>query len=62
MLVIGITGPSTSGKTTLSSLCKIHYLADTVHQDKYFDEKKIAKKLDDNWETPEGIIWDEFEK
>jgi pantothenate kinase-related protein Tda10 len=38
VLVIGITGPSSSGKSTLSNLCKIHYLADCVHQDRFFDE------------------------
>lgn len=37
-LIVGITGPSMSGKSTLANLCKIHYLADCVHQDRFFNE------------------------
>lgn len=56
-LVVGISGPSQSGKTTIYQSLKLHMDVDYVQQDWFYDEKVIKEFLHNNWESPDAINW-----
>lgn len=53
--VVGVCGPSGSGKSSLVNSLKSRFGATVIHMDRYFNSEKIRRELGDNWETPEGI-------
>lgn len=60
--IIGITGPTRSGKGTLTSHLCLKYNGKQENGDNFFDKSKIYKELEGNWETPDAIQWDKFIK
>eukprot|EP00753_Platysulcus_tardus_P022468 PLAT9622.1.p1 GENE.PLAT9622.1~~PLAT9622.1.p1 ORF type:complete len:161 (+),score=38.09 PLAT9622.1:68-550(+) len=62
-LIIGISGATRSGKSTLAralSACWPEDAARVLAGDTWFDKKKIKGELGGNWETPAGIKWDDM--
>jgi len=62
VITIGISGATRSGKSTLTSQLKNQYeTIKTIHQDEYFNLKKIVEN-GNNWELPNVIDHDDFIK
>jgi uridine kinase len=59
-LVVGISGPTTAGKTTLSELIKDNFDCSVMHEDHYFNYPRIKNELKGNHEIPEAIDSDKF--
>ena len=65
VVVIGISGATRSGKSTLTYFLKKLLGPNnckTLHQDKYFDTMKIYSELNGNWDTPKALNHDAFYK
>ena len=63
---IGITGITTSGKTTLTNLLVNHFKAKKCCMDDFyfqtdFQQINFRGKMVSNWESPKGIDWEKFE-
>jgi uridine kinase len=54
-LVVGISGPTTAGKTTLSRLIKDNFNCKVIHEDDYFNALRISNELGGNLEIPEAM-------
>lgn len=64
-LVVGIGGPTRSGKSTLADRLHEHFgstMSSVIHQDKYFSFRKPFHEPTgyDNWEVPEALDFDRF--
>eukprot|EP01084_Bolivina_argentea_P243843 408674_1 len=63
LLVIGISGSTRSGKSTLAEYLSSHfgeYHCIIFEQDDYFDMKKIWKELGGVWDHPKAINHERF--
>eukprot|EP01083_Nonionella_stella_P070249 187852_1 len=63
VVIIGISGATRSGKSTLAHYLRTLFGTDnciTIHQDTYFDMPKIWRQLNGNWDHPEAINHDAF--
>eukprot|EP01095_Lingulamoeba_sp_RSL-Kostka_P007951 TRINITY_DN2598_c0_g1_i1.p1 TRINITY_DN2598_c0_g1~~TRINITY_DN2598_c0_g1_i1.p1 ORF type:complete len:364 (+),score=65.01 TRINITY_DN2598_c0_g1_i1:35-1126(+) len=59
--LVGISGPSHSGKSTLAlNLSKNYENSIVINQDRYFDVDYIKENCKYNWDLPEGIRHNEF--
>jgi uridine kinase len=54
-LVVGISGPTTAGKTTISELIKDNFDCPIIHEDHFFNYERVFKELGGNREIPEAI-------
>lgn len=61
LLIVGITGPTRSGKGSLAQHLSVRYDTALIHGDYYFDKNKIYTQLSHNWDLPEALDWTSFE-
>ncbi|KAL4441357.1 hypothetical protein ABPG74_013652 [Tetrahymena malaccensis] len=62
LYVIGISGSTRCGKSTLCQQLSVALNADILHQDQFFDKNKIYSQLNGNWESQESIDWHAFKE
>jgi uridine kinase len=66
MVVVALSGPSTSGKSTLAEHLAAHFSCSIVALDRFFKDRNAVAQVDilgerqPNRETPESLKWEPF--
>eukprot|EP01016_Furgasonia_blochmanni_P002599 TRINITY_DN11005_c0_g1_i1.p1 TRINITY_DN11005_c0_g1~~TRINITY_DN11005_c0_g1_i1.p1 ORF type:complete len:232 (-),score=26.61 TRINITY_DN11005_c0_g1_i1:265-903(-) len=62
ILRVGITGPTTAGKSTLVKSLAARYKCRVIHQDHFVNAHHVINNLNYNWECPDAVDHDRFER